>query len=301
METKLFDVFIDVARTHSFADTARAYNLDPSSVSRSIKQLESELGCRLFQRTTRRLSLTQAGQQFLDRIEPIVGELQATTESVQSEVEQIRGKLSIAASVAFGQLCILPFVDSFLSDYPDIQLDLKFSDRNIDLVTEQVDFAIRLAPAIESNVVRSRLMATHYVLCATPEYIKNNQRLDTPESLAQHKVITFDLPDFRRQWLFKKEQEITEVAVSPKLTCSNALVVRDAIMTHIGPGLLPHWIVKKRVEQGELVSLFPSYHITATSFDTAAWIIYPNRHFLPRKTRIAIDYFRDNIRHTFEH
>lgn len=295
MDTKLFDVFLDVARTLSFAETAKNLDVDPSSISRSVKSLEDELNCRLFQRTTRSLSLTNAGEQFLTRIDPLVIELNRVREEVKAEKNRAEGKVAISASVAFGQLCILPFISEFLRLYPNIDLELKFTDRNIDMVIEQVDFAIRLAPSVEINIVRSRLMQTTYSLFATPEYLKNHPQILIPSDLYEHKMVTFDLPEFKNHWIFKKNQEICDIQIKPALSVSNALSVHALIMENIGPGILPSWVAQDSVDEGKIVRLLPNYQVTATSFDTAAWIIYPNRNFLPYRTRVAIDFFRDRI------
>jgi DNA-binding transcriptional LysR family regulator len=299
MDTKLFDVFLDVARTLSFAETAKNLDVDPSSISRSVKSLEDELNCRLFQRTTRSLSLTNAGEQFLTRIDPLVIELNRVREEVKAEKNRAEGKVAISASVAFGQLCILPFLSEFLRLYPNIDLELKFTDRNIDMVTEQVDFAIRLAPSVEINIVRSRLMQTTYSLFATPEYLRNHPQILIPSDLYEHKMVTFDLPEFKNHWIFKNNQEICDIQIKPALSVSNALSVHALIMENIGPGILPSWVAQDSVDEGKIVRLLPNYQVTATSFDTAAWIIYPNRNFLPYRTRVAIDFFRARIRKKF--
>lgn len=299
MDTKLFDIFIEVARTNSFADAARLLDLDPSNVSRSIKQLEHELGCKLIQRTTRQQSLTQAGELFLQRIESISGELAQITEEMKAQTDSLHGKVCISASVAFGQLCIMPFVEAFMQAHPHIQLELKFTDRVIDLVAERVDFAIRLAPGIDANLVRAKLMSTHYRICAAPRYLQKWPTIHGPDDINQHQIISFDLPDYRHHWLFKQEGQLEEVAIHPKLVISSAICAHQAVEQGLGIGILPNWIVDSQIKSGELVNVFPQYQVAGSSFDTGAWIIYPNRDYLPKKTRVGIDFFREKIRETF--
>lgn len=293
METRLLDTFIEVVRCGSFAAAARNLQQDPSSVSRAIAILERDVGVRLFQRTTRQLSLSQAGSQFLARVEPIVTELALAREEVQSTNVCPRGRLCLSASVAFGQICVMPLVSEFLQLYPEIDLELKFTDRNVDFVSERVDLAIRLGAEIEVDVIGTKLMATRYRVCASPEYIARSGQPKTPDEMASHPVICFDLQDFRNRWFYKNKQGATiEVDIKPKVTISSALALREAALSGIGPTLLADWLISNDLQTGRLVDFFPEYEVTPTTFDTAAWLLYPSRSFLPRKTRVMIDFLR---------
>ncbi|WP_440905736.1 LysR family transcriptional regulator [Catenovulum sp. SX2] len=299
MNTKLLEIFHEVANTQSFAKAARNLDLDPSVVSRSVQQLEEELNCLLLHRTTRRLSLSQAGLNVLQQSKAILEQLARLKDQAANETQNIAGRVCISASVAFGQVCLMPFVEEFINLYPKIQLELKFTDQNIDLVSEKVDFAIRLAPSIESNFVRTRLMTTNYKVCASSRYLNNHQTIGAPNDLTKHRLITFDLADFKHCWMFKYQQNIIDIQVKPQLTVSSALAVRDAIIDGIGIGLLPNWLSDDLIKQKQLVNLFPHHQVCATSFDTAAWIIYQNRSFMPLRTRVAIDFFKQKIAEHF--
>ena len=297
METRLLDTFIEVARCGSFAAAARNLQQDPSSVSRSIATLEREVGVRLFQRTTRQLSLSEAGVQFLARAEPIVTELALAREEVQSTNVCPRGRLCLSTSVAFGQICVMPLVSEFLQLYPEIDLELKFTDRNVDFVSERVDLAIRLGAEIDVDVIGTKLITTRYRVCASPEYITNSGRPETPDEMASQPAICFDLQDFKNRWFFKNQQGATlEVGIKPKLVISSALALREAALSGIGPTLLADWLISNDLHTGKLVDIFPEYEVTPTTFDTAAWLLYPSRSFLPRKTRIMIDFLRHAFR-----
>lgn len=298
MDTRLIELFVEVERAGSFAAAARVLDQDPSSVSRAIAQLEREVGARLFQRTTRQLTLTEAGGLFLARVEPLMTELELAREEVASAEGQPRGRLCLTASVAFGQVCLLPHVPGFLEAYPEIELDLKFTDRNVDIVSERVDLAIRLAPAIEADLIGRRLMDTRYRICASPEYLARAGRPQAPEALTEHPAICFDLPEYRRQWLVRPRErganaaaETLAVPIRPRLIVSSALALREAAIMGLGPALLADWLAAEALASGALVDLFPDHQATATNFETAAWLLYPSKAFLPRRTRVAIDYF----------
>ena len=299
MNTKLLDIFIEVVNTQSFAKASRVLDLDPSAVSRAIQQLEAELHCTLFRRTTRHLAITDAGVLVAQRAQHILDAVAQLKDCSDDELEQIQGRVSMSTSVAFGQTCVLPFVSEFLSAYPNIHLDLKFTDQNLDLVTDKIDFAIRLSPSIENNVVRSKLLSTEYRVCASSIYLSTAPQLETPEDLAQHRVITFDLPAYKRAWKFKRQHSVSEIKINPILTISNAIALQHAILNNIGVGILPHWLADDLIRNEKLVNLFPSTPVTATTFDTAAWLIYQNRQYLPRRTRVAIDFFSEKIKTNF--
>ena len=297
METKLFEHFIEVSRSGSFAAAARILNVDPSSVSRAVSQLEAELGVRLFQRTTRQLSLTAAGEQFLARIEGVVTELEQIQDDLNQDNTMPRGHLCLSASVAFGQICIMPLVPDFLQQYPEIQLELKLTDRNVDFASERVDLAIRLAPSLDLDAIAIKLMDTHYRVCASPAYLAQHPEIKQPSDLSQHLILTHDLPDYRKRWIFKDHDEVTlDVAVKPKLIASTALALRDAALSGLGPALLADWLIKQDLASGTLIDLLPDHQVSATNFNTGAWLLYPERAFLPRKTRLAIDFFRQAIK-----
>lgn len=297
MDTRLLTIFLDVVQAGGFASAARHLQQDPSSISRSIGALEHELGVRLFQRTTRKMALTEAGRQFAARVEPLLAELQHAREEVRFESRAPRGRLSVSASVAFGQICVMPHMPEFCERYPDIALDLKFTDRNVDLVAERVDLAIRLGPSVDADVVASRLMTTRYRVCASPDYMRRYGGPSEPAGLAAHRCVCFDLPEFQTRWRFKSPTsgQVEEVAITPRMTLSVALTVRDAALAGLGPALVADWLVEGDLGTGALIDLFPRHAVTATTFETAAWLLYPSRSFLPRKTRVMADFLRERL------
>ncbi|MEM1439518.1 MAG: LysR family transcriptional regulator [Pseudomonadota bacterium] len=299
MDTALIRQFLQVAQHGSFAAAARALGKNPSSLSRAVAQLERELGVRLFQRTTRQLSLTPAGASCLARFDAVAAELDAITDDLQQRERVVSGRVSLSASVAFGHACVMPHVAAFREQYPEIQLDLKLTDRNVDLVAEQIDVAIRLAPAMQIDVVATRLLTVRYHVVATPDYQASAEPISKPGDLAQHPALCFDLPAFRDRWRFRNaKRKETTVAITPAMTISNALALRRATLMGQGPALLADWLIRDDLETGRLVDLLPGYEATATEFDAGAWLIYPDRTFMPRRTRATIDFFADAIRTT---
>lgn len=293
MDIKSLDIFLEVARSGSFATVARNRDMDPSSVSRTIASLEDEIGIRLFHRTTRSLGLTEAGQRYLLRVEPITQELNAASDSILKETGIPKGTLRLTSAIAFAEQCLLPHLPAFRTEYPDLKLELVLRDENLDLVENSIDLAIRLAPQISGDLIVSRLMKTKYLVCASPDYIQNFDMPVTPSQLSEHECNVFNLPGYRSNWWFRNQEgEVQEVLINPGIIISNASALKKATVLGMGPALLADWLVKDELESGELIDLFPYHSVTATSFDTAVWFVYPSKEYVPHKVRIAIDFFR---------
>ncbi len=296
MNVEELEAFVTVAREGSFASAARRLERDPSVVSRAIAQLERKLRVRLFQRTTRRLTLTEAGRQALARIEPLVEELTALPAALSDAEGEPEGPLVITASVAFGQTCVMPLLTEFLARYPGISLNLQFTDRQLDLVADGVDIALRLGPGVDGSFVGRRLRYVRYRLCASPAWLAREGRPDVPTDKLGEVALSMDLDAYRERWHFRKESgEQVSVRLSPRLLTSSALTLRDAALAGLGPALLADWLVADGLSEGTLVDLFPEWEVSAGNFDAGLWMLYPSRKFVPRRTRVAIDYLGEAL------
>jgi DNA-binding transcriptional LysR family regulator len=290
--------FVDVAYSGSFAAVARTHGTDPSNISRSVAQLEGELGFRLFQRTTRTLALTEAGQAYLTRIAPLVDELETAREEALELTTKPKGSLRMTTSVAFGHQVISPLITAFRSSYPEVQLEVLMTDSVVDLVAERIDLAIRLAPRIDSGFIGLQLMQTRYRVVTSPAWLKKHRAFQKPSAdprqLHDQACCVFPLAGFRSRWRFRTagQDDAFEVSVKPAVIISNALSLLQCTLDGAGPCLLADWLVDDEIKAGRLVALFPSYEVTATEFETAAWLLYPSRSFLPLKTRAMIDFLK---------
>ncbi len=287
---------LQVVRLGSFAAVARSMHVDPSSISRAIATIEEELGLRLFQRTTRQLTLTEAGAHYLARVEAVIDELDEARDTATAIQSGPRGTLRMTASVAFGEICLSPLVPAFRARYPEVRLELIFTDQNIDLVSEQIDLAIRLASMIEGDLVCAKLFDTRYRVCASPDYVARAHALKTPDDLRAHDALLFALPGYRDRWLFRDADGQTRaVSVKGSIVTSNAVTLRHNMLNGLGPALLANWLIEDDVNNGRCIDLFPTYQVTATSFETAAWLVYPSRRFLPNKVRCMIEFLRTHL------
>lgn len=285
-----------VARHGSFAAAARVLDVDPSSVSRTVANVEAGLGLRLFQRSTRILSTTEEGANYIARIVPLLEEFDRAQEDARNVVNGPRGILKMTTSVSFAHVCVVPHLKAFTARYPDIALELLPIDANIDLVANNIDLAIRLAPAPAGDLISTRLMKTRYIVCASPAYVANHPVVKRPEDLQDHACLCFALPDYRTKWRFRQVgMDLIEVPISGHIVISNALSLRHAVLDDLGPALLPDWLIGPDIAAGKLVNLLPQHECAATDFDTGAWALYPSRSYLPNKVRVMIDFLRDRL------
>ncbi|MEO0667508.1 MAG: LysR family transcriptional regulator [Pseudomonadota bacterium] len=284
-----------VAQHGSFAAAARVTGVGPSSVSRTVAGVEAALGLRLFQRSTRALRLTEAGVVYLGRLGPLLDDLDLARDAAAEIGTAPRGLVRLTASVAFGHDVLVPALGALRQELPGITLELILSDQNVDLVAGQVDLAIRLAPAPKGDLISTRLRSTCYRVVASPDYITAQGALDRPEALATRDVLRLTLPEYRTEWQFRGPDTAT-VSVDGPILISNALALRAAARAGLGPALLADWLVDGDIAVGRLVDLFPDHQVTATTFDTAAWLLYPSRAYLPVKVRAVIDALRRHLK-----
>lgn len=295
MDLGTLQLFVDVAQRGSFSAVARARGIDPSSVSRGVAALEAELNVRLFQRSTRAMVLTEAGQRYLSRTSPLVEELERAREEALSTRSDPIGTLRLTASVAFTQVCLAPLLPAFREAFPRLKLELLATDTPLDLVADTVDLAIRLAPSYRADVIGVKLFSTRYRVVASPRWLTRTGRLTSPSALTGRSCLLFSLPDFRSRWLFRKRGVVTEVPVTGDVVISSVLALRTAALADLGPCLLADWLVADDLAQGRLVDVLPGFEVTATTFDTAAWLLYPSREYLPRKVRATIDFLKQHL------
>lgn len=296
MDLESCRIVLDVARRGSFAAVARDRDTDPSTISRAVASLERELGLRLFQRSTRRLALTEAGAHFAGRVEPLLDELSRVGEEARASTAAPTGTLRLTTSVAFGQVRLVKLLPALRRTYPTLRLELLLTDANLDLVAERIDLAIRLAPRVEQDYVAARLLRTRYRVVVSPGYLPNAPPLRSPVDLARHRCLLSALPDYRSRWRFLgADAVVAEVAVDGDIVTTNALALRECVLAGLGPALLADWLVGDDLAAGRLIDPFPEHRATATDFDTGVWLVYPSRAWVPAKVRAAIGVIRDGL------
>jgi DNA-binding transcriptional LysR family regulator len=302
MDVVALQTFVEVMRRGSFAAVARDHNLDPSSVSRVIAGLEAELGLRLFQRSTRRLSPTEAALVYFDQVEPLIEELERARLKAVDISEQPKGLLRIASPVSFAMLNIVPLLPELAQQYPELSFDLILTDTPLDLLEERIDVAVRLGPLVESGLEAQLLTPKVSSVCASPTYLKRHGRPKHPDDLTQHECLLLTYPGFTNQWLFrdKKDKETKDISVQVRgrLQTSNAVALKACAIADMGIILQACWIVGRELREGSLIDLFPEYEVTAATFDTPpmAWLVYSSRAYLPLKVKVFAEFLQKKFR-----
>ncbi|MBX3736296.1 MAG: LysR family transcriptional regulator [Candidatus Didemnitutus sp.] len=293
------EILVEVMRRGNFSGVAKARKLDPATVSRLIAAVETELGMRLFQRTTRQLRPTEAGLAYFERIEPLVEALRQANSAAEQLMEAPRGRLKIASPVSFAEVNLVPLLPDFTAQYPHLDLDLVLTDNDLDLVAEHIDAAIVIGALRDKTSVAHRLSDYVPVVCASPEYLQKHGRPTGPTDLAGHKCLSLALRGFAAgQWKFtcRQTEKTKRVRINEHLRTSNAMALKQCALRGMGITLQARWMIGRELREGRLVDLFPEFEVTAALGDVAAWLVHPSQDYLPKKVRVFVDFLRARFR-----
>ncbi|MEX3008526.1 LysR family transcriptional regulator [Hoeflea sp. TYP-13] len=296
MDIATLKLFVDVAKRQSFAAVARDHDQDPSTVSRTIANLETELGIRLFQRTTRNMNLTEAGEIYLNRMETLIEYMDNAREEALSVSAHPTGSMRITATIAFGQLCLVPLLPQLRQEFPDLRLELHLTDSQIDLVANRVDLAVRLGSRIGGDVIATKLFDSRYLVCASREYLEKHSPINHPIDLVKHRCLLLRTPSVSNNWVARSATgRETVMPVDGDIVISSVLALRQCARGGLGPTLLPEWMVKADLLSGELVNVLPEHEIVGGHAQAAAWLVYPSKRYLPYKVRVIVDFLKRSV------
>lgn len=278
------EIFARVVTAGSLSAAGREMGLSPAVVSKRLRKLEDRLGTRLLQRTTRQISLTEAGQGYFERVVAILSSIEEAETFVSRRSAIARGTLKVSAPTAFGRRHVAPHLKPFLDANPDVGLQLDLSDEFIDIVGEGYDLAIRIGELPDSSLVARRLTPVHRVLCATPTYLLQHGTPGGIGDLGRHVCLTAAPQDI---WRLEGPDGLVLVHPEGPLTTNSSDVVREAVLAGLGIALRSTWDVGPELSTGRLVVVLPQFH---ASRHVALNAVYPSRKFLAAKVRIFIDY-----------
>ena len=280
-------VFANVVDAGSFAGAAQRLDLSVSAISRHVAALESHLGARLLNRTTRRLSLTEAGRAFHERSVQLLAELAEAEEEVRAHTIVPRGTLKLTSSVSFGARHLAPAIAEFQRHNAELRFDVELSDRTIDLVEEGIDLAIRIG-AIGSHMLIGRpIGVARMICCAAPSYLARHPAPRTPRDLASHACLTYAYAADGNLWRFRDaRQRVHEVKVSGPLHANSGDMLAALAVAGTGITLEPDFIVVDDIRLGRLVPLLEGYAAPSIAINAA----YPSRRHLSAKVRTFIDF-----------
>jgi DNA-binding transcriptional LysR family regulator len=285
-------VFAKVVASGSLSAAARDLGLSTAVVSRRLAALESRLGVRLVNRTTRRLALTDEGAAYHEACARILAEIEDADAAATARRVEPQGVLKVALPASFGHKHIAPLVPPFAERYPKIQLVFSLSDRTVNMVEEGYDLAIRIGELEDSSLAARKLAPNRRVVCASPAYLARHGMPRTPEDLQRHNCLTTS-NDLQMAWEYKgPDGKRGSVRVTGQYACDNWEVLREWALAGLGIALKSTWDVRLQLEGGLLVPVLPGYDFGT---DVAIYAVYPHRRYLPAKTRVFIDYLAESF------
>jgi DNA-binding transcriptional LysR family regulator len=288
--------FVQSAESGSFSAAARRLGLTPAAVSKNVARLEARLGVRLFQRSTRRLTLTEGGERFLRQIGGALSTLQDAVAGLAHQDGQPAGTLKVSMGQAFGREHVLPMMGDFLARYPAILPDWHFDNRQVDLVGEGFDAAIGGGIELPPGLVARELARIHVVAVAAPAYFANRALPGEPADLAHlDALVRRSSPTGRlRGWTLQHAdgRQATVEQPRPRAIFNDPEAIAHAALMGLGVAMLPMPFVERGLRSGALVRLLPAWHFDAG----ALWLYYPSKKLLPAKTRVFIDFILERFR-----
>ena len=280
------ETFVEVARAQSFTAAANRIGLSRAQVSKSVMQLERHLGTRLFNRTTRRISLTEVGRIYLQRCIDILDDI-AETEAIAAEhTATARGRLTLSAPTSFAILHLQKAIPGYLRQYPEVQISLNLADRFIDVVEEGYDLVIRIAELEDSSLIARRLAPCRRLLCAAPAYLEKHGTPRVPQDLAIHHCLVYSNELRSDSWRLQGAAGMETVRVNGPLCADNGDILRAAAVDGLGVTLLPTFIVGADLQAGRLVEVLADY----CPAEISIYAVFPSRRFLSAKVRSFVDF-----------
>lgn len=286
-------VFVAIVDAGSFVGAADALGMSKAAVSRHIVALESRLGVRLLQRTTRRLSLTEEGQIFYQRAREVLNAMDEAESTVSERALEPGGRIRINVPVSYGIACLAPLWSGFMARYPKVELDISLNDRVVDLIEEGYDMAVRISALPSSSLICRRLATTRMMLCASPDYLRRRGIPTTPAELLHHDTLTYTLLTNHEEWYFQGPEGQARTRIRPKVLSNNGDTCRMIALQGGGITLQPDFILGADVRGGALTELLPDYKTQ----ELGVYAVFPSRRQLSLKVRHMVDYLTQALNH----
>jgi DNA-binding transcriptional LysR family regulator len=287
-------IFVSVVQNGSLSSAGRQLGLSPASVSRHIGALEQSLGCQLINRTSRKLTLTEAGELYYAKVGEILQQIAEANDSVAELQAQPRGNLRVHSRVLVGHLHLVPVLPQFMARYPEVNVDLLMSNRVIDVVEQNIDVDVRIGKLVDSSLVARKLAASERVVCASPQYLQGRPPIAAPSDLTAHNCLTYRINVGRTVWRFLDAGGVLqEIPVEGNLTTDNGYALLTATLSGVGIALMPDWSVRNDLAAGRLVRLLPEYRVSHIEFDNGIYAVFQKSRYMTAKVRAFIDFLVD--------
>lgn len=284
-------LFLKVVQLGSMSAAGKEADLSPASVSRNIVALEEHLGVQLFNRTSRKILLTDAGEAYYQRIKPLLDELKEIEASTRDTQDEPEGALRVHAHSSVGIHLVAPCIEDFCKRFPRITIDLQLSETPVNLLEQNFDVDIRLGELQDSTMLVRRLAPSDRVLVASPAYLDSHPPIHSPSDLLDHNCITFRPNSEITTWRFARDgQDLQELKVSGCFHTNNSEVLRRVTVAGLGVALLTNWISHADRESGRLREVLPEYRVTINSFNNGIFAVFRQTRYVPKKVRVFVDF-----------
>lgn len=280
------ETFVTVAQSLSFARAAEKLNITSSAASRRVKRLEETLGTKLIYRTTRALSLTEAGGHYLFHAQAAVMSAANATDAAKSHQTVPQGLLKVHAPMSYGRLHIAPLIPEFLSIYPKVAVNLSLDDQVPDLLSAGLDLSITGRHVSVGSYISKKIGEFGSILCASTNYLEKQSAPQTPADLREHNCLLYEHPENPAFWSFSRDGEAFEVNVSGNFRSDNSEVITEVVKAGAGIARLPKFIADQEIAGGRLVRVLPNYKMPTKTF----FAIYPDRSHKPAKLSVFLDF-----------
>ena len=286
--------FVTTVDQGSFSQAARELGSSKATVSKQVAGLEDHLRVRLLHRTTRKLNLTDEGRLYVERARKILEDLDDAEDAVSPTGAEPRGRLRISAPHTFGAMHLSRVIPAFVERYPQVQLDIEFADRLVNLVDEGYDVAIRISQLQDSSLIARRIAPVAMTLCAAPNYWQAHGKPSHPRELGEHKAIVYSYLSTPGEWQLREAGKTFSTKIGGNLTTNNDVVIRSAAVQGLGIFYGPQFIVSRALYKGELETALEEFYAEPLG----VYALYPSSRNLSPKVRAFVDFLVEWFRHT---
>ena len=283
--------FVRIVDAGSISNAAEQLGVTKSSLSRRLSDLEGRLGTQLLARTTRRSSLTEAGERYYTRAQQILSDVAELTAATTDQRARLEGQLKVAVPVSFGIEHLAPLINAFAATHPQLVVNLAFEDRHIDLVEEGFDLAIRIARLKDSNLIARKLVPVRRVVCASPAYLETQGAPQMPEDLKHHDVLHYTNAPGATWHFTDRDGRARQVRPPVRMAANNGDFLSDAAQRGLGIAQLPTFMVHRQLADGRLVAILTDYGLEEMN----AYALYPSTQFVPARVRALIDHLVEHL------
>jgi len=283
--------FVQIVDQGSIGKAAEQAGVAKSAMSRKLRLLEQRMQTVLITRTTRQWSLTEAGREYYDRGVGVLSAFDEFEAGVRNENLALSGEIRLSVPLYFGKVSLTAHLMEFSANHPDVQLNIEFSDRLVDVINDHFDLVVRISELPDSSLIARKLCETRHIYCASPEYIKSNNPISDPQDFRTHRIIQFGSSK-RPKWTFTSPTgKRTIVPLTACMNSHDGAFLIDAAEHGVGIVRVPDFLAKESLDSGRLVQLLPQYELKPRG----VFIVYPSARYLPHRTRALMNHFLDGF------